>query len=179
MSYGDTSITFVGHLVDDPELRFTPSGVAVARFRVGSSSRVFDKEAGQYKDGNKLFLTCNVWREAAEYAQETLTKGMRVIVVGRLVQRSFEGKDGQNVTLYEIEAEEVGASLRNATAQVTKRTRNTRAPQEWQTATPQPPAPALAAPAAPAPAAPAGGYWVPQPTHAPQPVGVGAGTPPF
>ncbi|WP_424533519.1 single-stranded DNA-binding protein [Sphaerisporangium viridialbum] len=141
--------------------------MAVARFRVGSSSRVFDKEAGQYKDGNKLFLSCNVRREAAEYAQETLAKGMRVIVVGRLVQRTFEAKEGQTVTVNEIEVEQVGASLRNATAQVTKRTKSTRAPQEWQTATPQPPVPAPAAPVPAAPVAPAGGYWVPQPAQVP------------
>jgi single-strand DNA-binding protein len=189
MAYGDTSITLVGHLTADPELRFTPAGTAVARFRVGSTSRIFDKESGKHKDGNTLFFSCNVWREAAEYATESLKRGMRVIVTGRLVQRTFETKDGQTVTLVEIEVEEVGPSLRNATAVVTKHTRDANAPQEWTTATPRPPMPAT--PTAPA-GAPAGDdddpwhvdeRWAEdyQPASAGQQVGAGAlyRTPPF
>lgn len=117
---GDTQITLVGNLVDDPELRFTPSGAAVANFRVASTPRYFDKQAGEFKDGEAMFLTCSVWRQYAENVAESLTKGMRVIVQGRLKQRSFETKEGEKRTVFEIDVDEVGPALRSATAQVTK-----------------------------------------------------------
>jgi single-strand DNA-binding protein len=117
---GETVITVVGNLVDDPELRFTPSGAAVAKFRVASTPRTFDRQTNEWKDGDSLFLTCSVWRQAAENVAETLQRGMRVIVQGRLKQRSYEDRDGVKRTVYELEVDEVGASLRNATAKVTK-----------------------------------------------------------
>ena len=123
MAAGDTPITIVGNLVDDPELRFTPAGQPVARFRIASTPRHKDKETGEWKDGDSLFLTCNVWRQAAENAAESLQKGMRVIVTGRLRQRSYETKQGEKRTVYEIEANEVGPSLRNASAKITRATR--------------------------------------------------------
>ncbi|MFG3051812.1 single-stranded DNA-binding protein [Kitasatospora sp. NPDC048239] len=116
---GDTVITLVGNLVDDPELRFTPSGAAVAKFRIASTPRTFDRQTNEWKDGESLFLTCNVWRQAAEHCAESLSKGMRVIVQGRLQQRSYE-KDGQKRTVFEVEVDEVGPSLRSATAKVTR-----------------------------------------------------------
>lgn len=116
---GDTIITIVGNLVDDPQLRFTPAGAAVCNFRVASTPRIFDKQTNEWKDGDGLFLTCNVWRQPAEHCAESLTKGMRVIVTGRLKQRSYD-KDGEKRTVYEIEVEEVGPSLLRATAKVTK-----------------------------------------------------------
>src|SRR5450631_1676238 len=122
---GDTQITVVGNLVSDPELRYTPTGVAVANFRIASTPRTFDKQANEWKDGDSLFLACNVWRQAAENAAETLSKGMRVIVSGRLRQRSCETKEGEKRTVYEIEVDEVGPSLRNASAKVTKAARTT------------------------------------------------------
>jgi single-strand DNA-binding protein len=123
MAAGDTVITIVGNLVDDPELRFTPSGAAVAKFRIASTPRFLDKQTNEWKDGESLFLTCNVWRQAAENVAESLQRGMRVIVSGRLKQRSYETKEGEKRTVYEIEADEVGPSLRNATAKVAKTTR--------------------------------------------------------
>lgn len=117
---GETVITVVGNLVDDPELRFTPAGAAVAKFRVASTPRVFDKQANEWKDGDGLFLTCSVWRQAAENAAESLQKGMRVIVQGRLKQRSYEDGQGVKRTVYELDVEEVGPSLLRATAKVTK-----------------------------------------------------------
>jgi single-strand DNA-binding protein len=120
MAAGDTQITIVGNLVDDPELRFTPNGQAVARFRVASTPRYRDQQTGEWKDGESLFLTCNVWRQAAENVAETLQRGMRVIVQGRLRQRSYETREGEKRTVYEVEADEVGPSLRNATAKVNK-----------------------------------------------------------
>jgi single-strand DNA-binding protein len=119
---GETVITLVGNLVDDPELRFTPSGVAVAKFRIASTPRTFDRQSNDWKDGESLFLTCNVWRQPAENVAESLVKGMRVIVQGRLGQRSYE-KDGQKRTVFEVEVDEVGPSLRNATAKVTRANR--------------------------------------------------------
>ncbi|MEU4296427.1 single-stranded DNA-binding protein [Kitasatospora aureofaciens] len=119
---GETLITIVGNLVDDPELRFTQSGVPVAKFRIASTPRTFDRQTNEWKDGESLFLTCNVWRQPAENVAESLTKGMRVIVQGRLNQRSYE-KDGQKRTVFEVEVEEVGPSLRNATAKVTRANR--------------------------------------------------------
>ncbi|KUL45872.1 single-stranded DNA-binding protein [Streptomyces sp. NRRL F-4489] len=117
---GETVITVVGNLVDDPELRFTPSGAAVAKFRVASTPRTFDRQTNEWKDGESLFLTCSVWRQAAENVAESLTRGTRVIVQGRLKQRSYEDREGVKRTVYELDVEEVGASLRNATAKVTK-----------------------------------------------------------
>ena len=116
---GETTITICGNLVDDPELRFTGQGVAVANFRVASTPRTFDKQSGEWKDGESLFLTCSVWRQYAENVAETLQRGMRVIVQGRLKQRSYE-KDGQKRTVFEIDVEEVGPALRNASAKVSK-----------------------------------------------------------
>ena len=121
---GDTVITIVGNLVDDPELRFTPSGAAVAKFRVASTPRYMDRQTNEWKDGDSLFLTCNVWRQAAEHVAESLQRGMRVIVQGRLRQRSYETKEGEKRTVFEIEVDEVGPSLRNATAKVNKTTRS-------------------------------------------------------
>ncbi|MDP9864080.1 MULTISPECIES: single-stranded DNA-binding protein [Streptosporangium] len=123
MAAGDTTITIVGNLVDDPELRFTPTGQAVARFRIASTPRFLDKTTNEWKDGEGLFLTCNVWRQAAENVAESLQRGMRVIVQGRLRQRSYETKEGEKRTVYEVEVDEVGPSLRNATAKVNKTAR--------------------------------------------------------
>ena len=119
----ETQITIVGNLVEDPELRFTPAGQPVAKFRIASTPRYLDKASGEWKDGDSLFLTVNVWRQAAENVAESMTRGMRAIVTGRLRQRSYETKEGEKRTVYEIEADEVGVSLRNATAKVTKATR--------------------------------------------------------
>ncbi|QPP07653.1 single-stranded DNA-binding protein [Streptomyces bathyalis] len=119
---GETVITVVGNLVDDPELRFTPSGAAVAKFRVASTPRTFDRQTNEWKDGESLFLTCSVWRQAAENVAESLTKGTRVVVQGRLKQRSYEDREGIKRTVYELDVDEVGASLRNATAKITKTT---------------------------------------------------------
>ena len=125
MAAGDTQITIVGNLVDDPQLRYTPTGQAVANFRVASTPRLFDRNTNEWKDGDSLFLTCNVWRQAAENVAESLQRGMRVIVSGRLRQRSYETKEGEKRTVYEIEVDEVAPSLRNATAKVTKSSRST------------------------------------------------------
>ncbi len=120
MAAGDTQITIAGNLVDDPELRFTPAGQPVARFRVASTPRFRDNASGEWRDGDSLFLTCNVWRQAAENVAESLTRGMRVIVSGRLRQRSYETKEGEKRTVYEIEVDDVGPSLRNASAKVNR-----------------------------------------------------------
>ena len=125
MAAGDTQITLVGNLVDDPQLRYTPTGQAVANFRVASPPRLFDRNTNEWKDGDSLFLSCNVWRQAAENVAESLQRGMRVIVSGRLRQRSYETKEGEKRTVYEIEVDEVGPSLRNASAKVTKSSRST------------------------------------------------------
>ncbi|MFD5111466.1 single-stranded DNA-binding protein [Streptomyces sp. NPDC058391] len=117
---GETVITIVGNLVDDPELRFTPAGAAVAKFRIASTPRVFNKTTSQWEDGEGLFLTCSVWRQAAENVAESLTRGMRVIVQGRLKQRSYEDREQVKRTVYEIDVEEVGPSLLRASAKVTK-----------------------------------------------------------
>jgi single-strand DNA-binding protein len=122
VAQGDTTITIVGNLVGDPELRFTANGQAVANFRVASTPRFFDRQANEWKDGQGLFLTCNVWRQAAENVAESLQRGMRVIVQGRLRQRSYE-KDGAKQTVYEVEVDDVGPSLRSASAKVTKAAR--------------------------------------------------------
>src|SRR5512140_3223716 len=125
MAAGDTQITIAGNLVDDPELRFTPAGQPVARFRVASTPRFRDNATGEWKDGDSLFLSCNVWRQAAENVAESLQRGMRVIVSGRLRQRSYETKEGEKRTVYEIEVDEVGPSLKNASAKVVKSSRAT------------------------------------------------------
>ncbi len=117
---GETVTTIIGNLTADPELRFTPSGAAVANFTVASTPRTFDRQSQEWKDGEALFLRCNVWRQAAENVAESLTRGSRVIVSGRLKQRSFETKEGEKRTVYEIEVDEVGPSLKNATAKVNK-----------------------------------------------------------
>jgi single-strand DNA-binding protein len=117
---GETVITIVGNLVDDPELRFTPAGAAVAKFRIASTPRVFDKQTNEWKDGESLFLTCSVWRQAAQNVAESLTRGTRVIVQGRLKQRSYEDKEQVKRTVYEIDVDEVGPTLTRATAKVTK-----------------------------------------------------------
>jgi len=124
MAAGDTQITIAGNLVDDPELRFTPAGQAVARFRVASTPRFRDNSTGEWRDGDSLFLTCNVWRQAAEHVAESLTRGMRVIVSGRLRQRSYETKEGEKRTVYEVEVDDVGPSLRNASAKVNRAARS-------------------------------------------------------
>ena len=124
MAAGDTQITIAGNLVDDPELRFTPSGQPVARFRIASTPRFRDNASGEWKDGDSLFLTCNVWRQAAENVAESLQRGMRVIVSGRLRQRSYETKEGEKRTVYEVEVDDVGPSLRNASAKVAKVSRS-------------------------------------------------------
>ncbi len=120
---GETVITVVGNLVDDPELRFTPSGAAVANFRIASTPRTFDRQTNEWKDGDALFLSCSVWRQAAENVAESLQKGMRVVVQGRLKQRSYETREGEKRTVYELDVEEVGPSLKYATAKVTRTTR--------------------------------------------------------
>jgi single-strand DNA-binding protein len=121
---GDTVITVVGNLTADPELRFTPSGAAVANFTVASTPRTFDKNTNEWKDGEALFLRCSVWRQAAENVAESLHKGTAVIVQGRLKQRSYETKEGEKRTVYELDVEEVGPSLKWATAKVTKASRS-------------------------------------------------------
>jgi len=119
---GETLITVVGNLTADPELRFTPSGAPVANFTVASTPRTFDRQSGEWKDGDAMFLNCAVWRQAAENVAESLTKGMRVIVQGRLRSRSYETREGEKRTVFEIEVEEIGPALKYATAKVTRTT---------------------------------------------------------
>jgi single-strand DNA-binding protein len=121
---GDTTITVIGNLTDDPELRFTPSGAAVAKFRIASTPRFMDKNSGEWKDGEPLFLSCTVWRQAAENVAESLQRGSRVIVSGRLRQRSYETREGEKRTVIELEVDEIGPSLRYATAKVQKMSRS-------------------------------------------------------
>jgi single-strand DNA-binding protein len=121
---GDTVITVVGNLTGDPELRFTPSGAAVANFTVASTPRTFDKNTSEWKDGEALFLRCSIWRQAAENVAESLQKGMAVIVQGRLKQRSYDTKEGEKRTVYELDVDEVGPSLRWATAKVNRTQRS-------------------------------------------------------
>lgn len=123
MAQGDTPITVVGNLVADPELRFTPNGAAVANFRIASTPRTFNRDTNQWEDGEALFLTCNVWRQAAENVAESLSKGMRVIVNGRLKQRSYQTREGENRTVFEVEVDEVGPSLKYATASINRNPR--------------------------------------------------------
>lgn len=120
MAQGDTPITIAGTIVADPELRFTSSGVPVANFRVASNPRVYNRQTNQHEDGDPLFLPCNVWRDQAENVAESLQKGMRVLVNGVLRQRSYETRDGEKRTVYEVEVEDVGPSLKWATAKVTR-----------------------------------------------------------
>src|ERR1700747_1914261 len=124
MAAGDTAITIAGNLVDDPELRFTPAGQPVAKFRIASTPRYLDKSTNEWKDGDSLFLTCNVWRQAAENVAESLTRGMRVIVSGRLRQRSYETKEGEKRTVYEVEGDDAGPRLRNASRKGTRAARS-------------------------------------------------------
>jgi single-strand DNA-binding protein len=121
---GDTAITVIGNLTDDPELRFTPSGTAVAKFRVASTPRFMDRASGEWKDGDPLFLSCTVWRQAAENVAESLQRGARVLLSGRLRQRSYETKEGEKRTVMEVEVDEIGPSLRYATAKVQKMRRS-------------------------------------------------------
>jgi single-strand DNA-binding protein len=124
MAAGDTNITVIGNLTDDPELRFTPSGAAVAKFRVASTPRFMDRTTNEWKDGEPLFLACTVWRQAAENVAESLVRGSRVIVSGRLKQRSYETREGEKRTVIELEVDEIGPSLRYATAKVQKMSRS-------------------------------------------------------
>ena len=120
MAQGDVTVTVIGNLTSDPELRFTPNGLAVASFTVASTTRILDKTSNEWKDGDTLFLRCSVWRQYAENVAESLTKGTRVLVTGRLKQRSYETKEGEKRTVFEVEVDEVGPSLRSATAKVTR-----------------------------------------------------------
>jgi single-strand DNA-binding protein len=121
---GETVITVVGNLVNDPEMRYTNSGAGVASFRIASTPRTLDRQSGEWKDGEALFLTCNIWREAAEHVVQSLQRGARVIVQGRLRQRSYETKEGEKRSVYELEVDEIGPSLRYATATVQKAVRS-------------------------------------------------------
>ena len=123
MAQGDTVITVIGNITADPELRFTPAGAAVANFTVASTPRVFDRQSNEWKDGDALFMRCNIWREAAENVAESLTRGSRVIVSGRLKQRSYETREGEKRTVIELEVDEIGPSLKYATAKVNKAAR--------------------------------------------------------
>ena len=125
----ETIITVTGNLTADPELRFTPSGAAVASFTVASTPRTFDKQSQEWKDGDTLFMRCSIWREAAENVAESLTKGTRVIVQGRLVQRSYETREGEKRTVVEMQADDVGPSLKYATAKVVRKSSGTS--QQW------------------------------------------------
>ena len=117
---GETIITLVGNLTADPELRFTPSGAAVANFTVASTPRTFDRQTSEWKDGDAMFLNCSVWRQAAENVAESLTKGMRVVVQGRLKSRSYETREGERRTVFEVDVDEIGPSLRYASAKVSR-----------------------------------------------------------
>jgi single-strand DNA-binding protein len=122
---GETTITMVGNLATDPELRFLPNGTAMVKFPIASTPRLLDRESGQWKDGDPLFLTCTAWRDLAEHIAESLTKGTRVIVTGRLRQSRWETDEGQKRSAYGLEVDEIGPSLRFAQAKVTKMTRST------------------------------------------------------
>lgn len=142
MASGETTLTITGNITADPELRFTPSGTAVAKFTVASTPRYYDKTAGEWKDGETLFMPCNVWRQSAENAAESLTKGMRVIVNGRVKQRSYETKEGEKRTVIEMEVDDFGPSLTRATAQVKKISREGASPQAASQGSPAANAPA-------------------------------------
>ena len=136
---GETPLTIVGNLTADPELRFTPSGAAVANFTVASTPRKFDRQTNEWKDGDTLFMRCSIWRDAAENVAESFNRGDRVIVQGRLTQRSYETKEGEKRSVVELEVDEIGASVRNATVSIKKAQRGG-APQQQQGGWPQPPA---------------------------------------
>jgi single-strand DNA-binding protein len=147
---GETVITVVGNLTDDPELRFTPAGAALAKFTVASTPRTYDKTTNTWRDGTGMFLRCTAWRELADHATESLTKGTRVIVSGRLRQHNWQNDQGENRSMLTVEVDEIGPSLRFATAKVTKTQRNgTATPTEdpWPSSTPTPPATRTSAPA--------------------------------
>ena len=129
---GETQITLVGNLTGDPDLRFTPSGAAVANFTVASTPRTFDRQSGEWRDGEAMFINCAVWRQYAEHVAESLTKGMRVIVQGRLKSRSYEPQQGERRTVFEVDVDEVGPSLRYATAQVTRTSGGGQGGGNWQ-----------------------------------------------
>lgn len=178
---GDTQITVVGNLVDDPELRFTPSGAAVANFRIASTPRTFDRQTNEWKDGEALFLSCSVWRQAAENVAESLQKGMRVVVQGNLRSRQYETREGEKRTVFEIQVDEVGPSLRYATAKVTRTQRSGGSSYGGQQGGGGQPGPSdndpWATPAAPAQgSAPAGGAPANDPWATP---GVSSDEPPF
>ncbi|MEU8511611.1 single-stranded DNA-binding protein [Kitasatospora sp. NPDC048722] len=161
MSVGDTPITVVGNLTDEPELRFTSGGAAMARFTIASTPRTYDKNTGQWRDGTAMFLRATAWREVAEHAAETLGKGMRVVATGRLVQHNWQTDEGENRSMLGFDVEDIGPSLKFATAKVTKAQRNGGAPapqsDPWSTATPGTPATPAGGPAAWGGSAPAGG----------------------
>lgn len=143
---GETLITVCGNVVADPELRFTPAGAAVASFTIASTPRTFDKASNEWRDGESLFLRCSVWRQQAENVAESLVKGTRIIVAGRLKQRSFETKEGEKRTVIELDVEEVGPSLRNATVKVNRTARASSAAQAadpWAAAPANPSEPAF------------------------------------
>jgi single-strand DNA-binding protein len=184
---GETQITVVGNLVDDPELRFTPSGAAVANFRIASTPRTFNRQTNEWEDGDTLFLSCSIWRQAAENVAESLTRGIRVIVQGRLKARTYETREGEKRTVFEVDVDEVGPSLRSATAKVTRASRQGGAGGGFggggQSAPVNDP---WATPAAPAPAGGGGGgqggYGGGQSAPANDPwgaPGVGSDEPPF
>jgi single-strand DNA-binding protein len=125
-----TSVTIIGNLTNDPELRFSPNGNAVANFTIASTPRIFDRQANDWKDGETLFLRASIWREAAENCAETLTKGMRVIAQGKLKSRTYETREGEKRTVIELEVEEIGPSLKNASAKVTRTQRGQQQPQQ-------------------------------------------------
>jgi len=155
---GETVITVVGNLVDDPELRFTPSGAAVANFRIASTPRTFNRQTNEWEDGEALFLSCSIWRQAAENVAESLQRGMRVVVQGRLKQRSYETREGEKRTVYELDVDEVGPSLRYATAKVTRTSRQSGGQGGYGGGAPAQQAPANDPWASPAPqSAPRGG----------------------
>ncbi|GAB3775101.1 single-strand DNA-binding protein [Nocardioides ginsengisegetis] len=187
---GETVITVVGNLVDDPELRFTPSGAAVANFRIASTPRTFDRQANEWKDGDALFLSCSVWRQAAENVAESLQRGMRVVVQGRLKQRSYETREGEKRTVVELEVDEVGPSLAFATAKVTRASRQgggggggfSGGGSQGGQSRPQAPAGGDDPWATPAPQSGGGGFGGGQPAGGNDPwgaPGVGSDEPPF
>ena len=148
---GETTITLIGNLTSDPELRFTPSGAAVANFTVASTPRTFDRQTQEWKDGEAMFLNCAAWRNLAENVAESLTKGSRVIVSGRLRSRSYEGREGDKRTVFEVEVDEIGPSLRYATAKVTRTTSSGGGGGSWSSGG--------------APSAPAGDWSAPSTTE--------------
>jgi single-strand DNA-binding protein len=165
---GETTITVIGNLVDDPELRFTPSGAPVANFRIASTPRTFDRQSNEWKDGDTLFLSCAVWRQAAENVAESLQRGMRVIVQGRLKSRQYETREGEKRTVFEIDVEEVGPSLRSASAKVTKTQRSGGGGGGYSGGGGQQSAPADDPWASPAPSQGGGGGWGGQSQGQPQ-----------